>query len=360
MLLAIRCRCKPARLVTLLNQCAEGDLAHHHHAVKGDARASLPQIARDLNVDGVIEGSVLRARDRVRISAQLIHAATDTHVWAQHYERSLDDVLAVHGDVARAIAQEIKIKLTADERQRLARSPLLAFRMPTRRISEVAITGGSSLRTGSTKLVTIFFRRSRWIRRSRHRMPRSRTFTLRLVRMVWCVPRTPSVRRKRPQSARSDLDPNLADAHRTLGFIRMYQWDWPGAEAAFQAALAAAPGATEAHGHYALYLIVRGRCAEAVASAEHARSLDPLSPMIGNDLALALWTAHRHEEALDRYRQSPGARAGLRRIPSSAPAAPRISRRFRCCSSRTGACRHTRARRGSARMPRIRTGPGRA
>ena len=101
-----------------------------------------------------------------------------------------------------------------------------------------------------------------------------------------------------------DLDPNLADAHRTLGFVQMYQWDWPGAEAAFQAALAAAPGATEAHGHYALYLIVRGRCAEAVASAEHARSLDPLSPMIGNDLALALWTAHRHEEALDRYRQT--------------------------------------------------------
>ena len=77
---------------------------------------------------------MVRAGDRVRIAAQLIHAATDTHVWAQHYERSLDDVLAVHGDVARAMAQGMKIKLTADERQRLARPPLLAFRMPTRRI----------------------------------------------------------------------------------------------------------------------------------------------------------------------------------------------------------------------------------
>jgi tetratricopeptide (TPR) repeat protein len=100
------------------------------------------------------------------------------------------------------------------------------------------------------------------------------------------------------------LDLNLGDAHRTLAFVRMYHWDWPGADAAFGCALAAAPGSAETHCHYALYLIVRGRFAEAVAAAEHARSLDPLSPMIGNDRALALWTAHRYAEAIDGYRQT--------------------------------------------------------
>ena len=146
-------------------------------------RTPLPQIARELKVDGVIEGSVLRVGDRVRITAQLIHAATDTHVWAQHYERPLDDVLAVHGEVARAVAREIQVRLTPDEGQRLARS--------TRHVSR----GPRGLPAGSPSLAevhpgrvregpaTIFIGRLRWIRRSRERMPRSRTCTLRLVRM---------------------------------------------------------------------------------------------------------------------------------------------------------------------------------
>jgi Tfp pilus assembly protein PilF len=78
-----------------------------------------------------------------------------------------------------------------------------------------------------------------------------------------------------------ELDSNLGEAHRTMGVVRMYYWDWPGADAALERAMAAAPGSAETHSHYAFYLIARGRCAEAVASDDHARSLDPLSPMIG-------------------------------------------------------------------------------
>ena len=84
--------------------------------------ARLPEIARELNVDGLIEGSVLRVGNRVRITAQLIHAATDTHIWAQRYDRPLEDVFAVHCDVARAIAREIQIRVTPNERLRLARA----------------------------------------------------------------------------------------------------------------------------------------------------------------------------------------------------------------------------------------------
>ena len=82
----------------------------------------LPQIARELNVDALVEGSVLRAGDRVRISAQLIHAATDQHLWAKSYERDLRDVLALQAEVARAVAGEVQIKLTPQEQARLTRS----------------------------------------------------------------------------------------------------------------------------------------------------------------------------------------------------------------------------------------------
>ena len=81
------------------------------------ARKSLPDVARELNVDNVVEGSVLHAGGRVRITAQLIHAATDQHLWAESYERKLEDVFALHGEVAQAIAQQIKIKLTPEQKK---------------------------------------------------------------------------------------------------------------------------------------------------------------------------------------------------------------------------------------------------
>jgi tetratricopeptide (TPR) repeat protein len=101
-----------------------------------------------------------------------------------------------------------------------------------------------------------------------------------------------------------ELDPSLGDAHRAMALVRMYYWDWLGAAAAFERAMATGAGAAETHCQYALYLVARGRCAEAVASAEHARALDPLSSMINNDLAFTLWTARRYAEAIDRYQQT--------------------------------------------------------
>lgn len=101
-----------------------------------------------------------------------------------------------------------------------------------------------------------------------------------------------------------ELDANLGDAHRTLALVRMYHWDWPGADAAFGCTMATAPGSAETHCHYALYLVARGRCAEAVTVVEHARRLDPLSPMISNDRAFALWTARRYADAIDGHRQT--------------------------------------------------------
>ena len=98
---------------------------------KGDNR-SLPEIAQALNVDAIVEGSVQRTGDRVRISVQLIHAATDTHLWAREYERDLTDILKLQSEVARAVAEEIQVQITAEERARLASAGVGQSRAPTR------------------------------------------------------------------------------------------------------------------------------------------------------------------------------------------------------------------------------------
>jgi TolB-like protein/Flp pilus assembly protein TadD len=271
---------------------------------KGTA-ARLPEIAQELNVDGLIEGSVLRVGNRVRITAQLIHAATDTHIWAQRYDRPLEDVFAVYCDVARAIAREIQIRVTPNERLRLARAHVarpdahevyLRGRHHWRRFTEEGFRRAGEYLGQAIALDPMFA------------AAHAALAEVHIAAGAYGVvcPRDAFAEAEASTRRALDLDPNLGDAQRTLALVRMYHWDWPGAEAAFGSALAAAPGSAETHCYYALYLIVRRRFAEAVAAAEHARSLDPLSPMIGNDRALALWTAHRYPEAIDGYRQTIG------------------------------------------------------
>ena len=266
-------------------------------------RARLPEIARELKVDGLIEGSVLRVGNRVRITAQLIHAATDTHIWARGYDRPLEDVLAVHRDVARAIAREIQVRVTPDERLRLARAhtarpdahePYLRGRHHWRRFTEDGLRRASGYLRQAIALDPMFA--------SAHAALADVQIAIGAFG-VEC-PKDAFAEAEVSTRRALELDPNLGDAHRALAFVRMYHWDWAGAEAAFGSALSTAPGSAETHCCYALYLIIRGRSAEAVDAAEHARSLDPLSPMAGNDRALALWTDHRYAEAIDGYRQT--------------------------------------------------------
>jgi TolB-like protein/Tfp pilus assembly protein PilF len=266
-------------------------------------RARVPEIARELNVDGLIEGSVLRIGDRVRITVQVIHAATDTHIWAQSYERRLDDVLAVQRDVARAIAQEIQVKLTPSERLRLARTTVAR---PD--AHDVYLRGRHHWRRSTEDGLR---RASEYLRRAIVLDPTFAAAHAALADVQIAIgafgvegPKDAFAEAETSAQRALDLDPNLGDAHRAVAFVRMYAWDWPGADAAFGRALSAAPGSAETHSYYALYLVVRGRFAEAIAAAEHARSLDPLSPMVGTDRALALWAADRYPEAIDGYRQT--------------------------------------------------------
>jgi len=264
----------------------------------------LPEIAKELNVDGLIEGSVLRVGERVRITVQLIHGATDAHLWAKSYEGSVRDVFALQSEVARAIAGEIKIRLTPRERLRLARAQqvqpdaheaYLRGRHYWSKVTEegfcraldhlrVAVAIDPSFAMAQAALADVYIALGAFgVLMPKEAFSNARTATLRALA----------------------ADPKLADAHRTLALVKMcYDWDWSGAEAAFRLAMRCQPGSAEVYAQYAVYLVALGRCDEAVVGAERARALDPLSLMINNDLAFALWTAGRDREAIDQYRRT--------------------------------------------------------
>ena len=162
------------------------------------ARKPLPEIARELGVDAVVEGSVMRAGDRVRITAQLISATTDEHLWTESYDRDLGDTLALQSEVARAIAQEVQVELTPRDESRLARTRLI-----DPRAHEAVLQG-----------------RYFMARTSPENIPRAIAAFKRAI----------------------ELDPELSEAQLALAMALTRQWDWEKAEAAYRLALELNPG----------------------------------------------------------------------------------------------------------------------
>ncbi len=265
---------------------------------------SLPEIARDLGVDGIIEGSVLRAGDQVRITAQLIEGATDRHLWASNYERDLSNILALQSEVARAIAREIKIKLTAREQARLA-----------------------SPRPVNTEVYQLYLRgRYHWNQRTQEgfkkgleffeqALERDPTYPLAyagladtyslLANYFFLPPQEAFPRAKAAAMKALEIDDTLAEAHTSLAFARHhYDWDWSGAEEEYKRALELNPGYATAHQWYAEYLTTVGRHEEAIAEIRRAQELDPLSLVIDSNVGRLLYHAHRYDQAIDELQNT--------------------------------------------------------
>ena len=263
-----------------------------------DARRPLPEIARALGVDAIVEGSVLRAGDRVRITAQLIEAASDRHLWARSYERDAGDVLALQAEVVQAIADEVRVRLTPQERARLAAGRSvdpLAYesylrgryfwnkRDPAdvRRAIEhfnAAIAADPTYALAYTGLADSYY-----ILGDQHAVP-----------PLEAAPRALAATRRA-----LELDPQLAEAHTSLGFGRMFfEWDWDGTEQAYRRALALNPNYATAHQWYAEHLAAQGRFDEAIAEARRAHHLDPLAFIMGTTLGDVLFFSRRYDEAI--------------------------------------------------------------
>lgn len=257
----------------------------------------LRQIARELTVDAVLEGAVLRSGDRVRITAQLIDARTDTHLWAQSYDRALPDLLALQAEVAGAIANAVHAEVRPDERRRLAR-----VRAAHPEAYDEYLKGRFHWsRPTPESLLKAVHHFNNAIERDPAYAPAYsglsdayRLFDLQgLAEPRESMPKAEAAARKALA-----LDDTLAEAHASLaGVLYRYHWDWDGAAKEFERSLALNSNYAEGHRARAIYLLTLRRHQDALTSARRAQALSPLSPAINADVAAALWRLDRYDEA---------------------------------------------------------------
>jgi len=270
---------------------------------KGTNKA-LPEIARELGADALIEGSVMRSGSRIRITAQLIYAPTDKHLWGESYERDLTDVLVLQSEVARAIAHEINIKLTPQDQTRLATAHPV-----NSETYELYLKGRyywNKMSGGNIERAAAYFSKA---------IALDGSYAPVYVGLADCYvsqadlaglpPREP-YRRARAATLRAlEIDNGLAEAHASLAVIRAeYDWDWEGAEIEFQRALELDPKLANAHRWHAVFLAKLGRFKEAFSEIEIAKELDPLSLPIATSAGSILRYARRYDEAIEELRKA--------------------------------------------------------
>jgi len=268
-----------------------------------NAKKPLPQIARELNVDAVIEGSVLRSGDRVRITAQLLHAPTDRHLWAQSYEGDLRDILALQSEVAQAVAREIKIVVSPQEQTRLA-----SARPVNPEAYRLCLLGRFLLNKRTEegfKSAIDHFQRALEIDPAYAPAYAGLADSYILQGLGFLPPKQAIPRGKAAAQKALDIDESLADAHTSLAMAcTAYDWDWSACEEEFKRAIELNPNYATAHHWYGDHLSNMGRHAEAIAEVQRAQQLDPLSPTISACLAYRYFYARQYQEAIRRLRET--------------------------------------------------------
>jgi TolB-like protein/DNA-binding winged helix-turn-helix (wHTH) protein/Flp pilus assembly protein TadD len=265
-----------------------------------NAHKSLADIARELGVQAIVEGSVVSSGPRVRISAQLIRVPDDEHIWGNSYEGDLHDTLKLQNEVARAIAAQVRVTLSPHEQTALQQS-----RPIDPQAHEAYLKGRYfwNKRTGADLESAIdYFNNAVAVDpgyaqayaglADSYALAGDWEYGLLAPQEAWP---------KAIQAAKKalELDENLGEAHASLAFaLDLFAWDWSGAETEYQRALALSPNYATAHDWHAFHLLVVGRNGEAIAELRTAENLDPLSLIIGADIADALCIAHLYDESI--------------------------------------------------------------
>jgi TolB-like protein/DNA-binding winged helix-turn-helix (wHTH) protein/Tfp pilus assembly protein PilF len=266
---------------------------------------TLPQIARELNVDGVVEGTVLRAGDRIRIRAQLIYAPADRHVWAQAYERDSKDVLTMQANLAQDIASEIQLKLTSQQQASLS-----ALRPVDPEAHELYLKGrffwNKRDPSGFAKAID-YFQQAIAKDPNYGQAYAGLADAYALSGGFNLVPVSEAMPKAKAAAERAlQLDPNLAEAHASLGLIAPFlNWNWAEAKEHYERAIELNPNYATAHHWYAEgYLIPMGRVDEALLQIRKAQELDPLSAVIATDMGKELYFARRYDQAIVELRRA--------------------------------------------------------
>ena len=268
------------------------------------SKETLPQIGGHLKVDAVVEGTVARAESRVRVTAQLVETRSDRHLWARSYERDLHDVLALQDEVARDIAEQIRIELTPKERTLLTQAHAV-----------------------DPEALDLYLRGRYWWHKAtpegewrgldyfQKAIARDPTYALAYAGVADSfvrlghhgqLPAKEALPKAKEAAIKAlDLDPSIAEAHTSLAIVEFSSdWDWSGAEREFRQAVALNPNYATGHHWYSHYLTAMGRFNEAVKELQQAHDLDPLSLPINKFLGDALYYARRYDDALGQYRRS--------------------------------------------------------
>lgn len=267
-------------------------------------KKSLPEIAGEVKVDAVVEGTVQRSGDRVLIRAQLIHTATDRHLWVGDYNRGMRDVLDVQSEIAQAIARQVQIQMTPAEQARLKSSHPVKPKAFDDYLQGRYLYWNKRTEENLNKAIGLF----------QSAIKEDPSYAAAYVGIADCYNAlsavqfgalSPTEGRQRAQEAATkalELDSALAEAYNALGYVKHYNWDWANAEQDFKRAVELNPNYANAHNFYAAYLISRGRIDESIAASNRARELDPFSLSISAQRGFLLENARRYNEAIEQLR----------------------------------------------------------
>ena len=272
-----------------------------HQTVLGYRQTAkpLPRIARDLNVNALLEGTVLRSRGKVRITVNVVQAVPERHLWAESYEFDEQDILAVQGEVARGVARQIRVRLMPEERVRLATS---------QRVDPEAYEAYLLGRSYSYKAMT----RTSWTRAKDYfekaiaidpgYAPAYGSLAVLYIHSNrGATTRDPSdlrIQARQWAEKALKLDGTLAEAHSALARAAQQEWDWVDAEREYQLAIKFSPSYPLAHIWYAQYLWAMQRSEESVSEAKRAQQLDPVSPFVNTWAGAAYFYAGRTDEGM--------------------------------------------------------------
>jgi TolB-like protein/DNA-binding winged helix-turn-helix (wHTH) protein/Tfp pilus assembly protein PilF len=267
---------------------------------------TLSQIARDLNVDSVVEGTVLRSGDRVRITAELVQVATDRHLWAETYESQLGDILTLQSHVASAIVNEIRVKLTPEDQVRLATTRPVSTQSYENYLKGRYYWNKRS-QEGLTKAIDYF----------QLAIEQDPNYALAYAGLADCysiigsaivgtVPASEVAPKARAAALKSlELDNTLAEAQTSLATVRFnYDWDWNAAASGFRRAVELNPSYATAYQRNSLYLMSMGRTSESIAEMNRAHDLDPLSVSMNFSLGWRLYMAREYDQAIEQLRNT--------------------------------------------------------
>ena len=262
------------------------------------------EIARELNVGTVMEGSVMKAGNKLRVAVQMVDARTEEPVWAQKYDRDLEDVFAIQSDIAGKVAEALKVQLLREQRaiiERKAPENIDAYVLYLRGrhqlgqrkkddlkraigYFEEAVQKDASYALPYTGLADSYTQmgRHQWFMRPKEAFEKAKGYAHRAM----------------------EIDDSLAEAHASLGAIQIiYDWDWVKAEEQIRRAIRLNPNYASAHYWYSILLLATGRLGEAVEEAEVAHVLDPLSPVVGMGLVQTYFFAGRYDAAIEECRR---------------------------------------------------------